>query len=89
MLAVSPVIAGRAVKGPTAEMLRQLGHDVSAAGVAALYRDFVDIFLLDALDGDQCARVASLGISPRPAPLLMDDPPARVALARRLLEMIP
>jgi LPPG:FO 2-phospho-L-lactate transferase len=47
VVAITPIIGGKALKGPAADMLRDLGHEVSARGVAEMYRDFVDIFLLD------------------------------------------
>ena len=48
--AVSPIIAGRAVKGPTAKMMAELGLDVSAAGVAARYGDLLDGYVVDHAD---------------------------------------
>ena len=50
VVAVSPVIGGQAVKGPTAKMMRELGLPVSAAGVAEHYRGLLDGFVLDAAD---------------------------------------
>ncbi len=46
--AVSPIIGGRALKGPADRMLASLGHEVSALGVARLYADLCDVFVLDA-----------------------------------------
>jgi LPPG:FO 2-phospho-L-lactate transferase len=89
VLAVSPVIAGQAVKGPTAAMLGQLGHEVSASAIAALYSDFVDVFVLDTQDSHLADQVASFGPAARIAPTLMDSQAARVQLALRIVEMIP
>jgi LPPG:FO 2-phospho-L-lactate transferase len=50
VIAVSPVIGGRAVKGPTAKMLRELGLEVSAAEVARHYREFLDGYIIDDAD---------------------------------------
>lgn len=50
VVGITPIIGGRALKGPTADMLRDLGHEVSATGVAGIYRDFVDIFVVDEAD---------------------------------------
>ncbi len=50
--AISPIIGGEAVKGPAAAILGSLGHDVSALGVARLYQDLVDVFVLDEQDAD-------------------------------------
>ena len=46
--AVSPIVGGKALKGPADRMLVALGHESSASGVARLYADLVDIFVLDA-----------------------------------------
>jgi len=62
VIAVTPIIAGRALKGPAAEMLRDLGHEVSAKGVATMYRDFVDAFLLDEADAAILDDVRVLGM---------------------------
>ncbi len=61
-VAVSPIIGGRALKGPADRMLAGLGHEVSAFGVAALYRDLLTGFVLDSEDADQAERVAALGM---------------------------
>lgn len=57
VVAVSPVIGGQAVKGPTAKMMRELGLPVSAAGVAAHYRGLLDGFVLDDADAALAATV--------------------------------
>ena len=49
-VAVTPIVGGQAIKGPAAKMLAELGHDVSALGVARYYKDWVDGFVLDAQD---------------------------------------
>lgn len=50
--AISPIVGGKALKGPAAAMLESLGHDVSALGVARLYRDLIDVFVVDRQDAD-------------------------------------
>ena len=50
VIAVSPIIGGRAVKGPTAKMLAELGSPVSALAVARRYRDLIDGYIIDAAD---------------------------------------
>jgi LPPG:FO 2-phospho-L-lactate transferase len=85
--AVSPIIGGRALKGPAADMMRQLGKEVSATSVAALYRDFLDIFLLDSADEALAPDIAALGLSARSAPTVMDTPEACVQVAARVMEI--
>jgi LPPG:FO 2-phospho-L-lactate transferase len=50
VIAVSPVIGGKAIKGPTAKMLHELGLEVSAAGVARHYQEFLDGYIIDEAD---------------------------------------
>ena len=51
VIAVSPIVGGRAIKGPTAKMMEELGLDVTAAAVAAYYGDLLDGFVVDDDDG--------------------------------------
>src|SRR5207247_8550079 len=60
--AISPIVGGRALKGPAARMMKSLGMRVSALGVAVLYRDFVDVFVLDRADAEQATGVGKLGM---------------------------
>jgi LPPG:FO 2-phospho-L-lactate transferase len=82
VVAVSPIIGGKAVKGPTAKMMEELGLPVDAASVARHYRDFVDIYIADETDRDA---VAGLDIPVVLAPTLMVTMEDREELARRAL----
>src|SRR5439155_18376897 len=62
--AVSPIVAGAPIKGPLHRMLRGLGHEVSPVGVARLYADIADIFVLDQRDAPLAPQVAALGLRP-------------------------
>lgn len=61
IVAVSPIVGGRALKGPAAQMLATLGHEVSALGVARLYADLVDGMVIDAADRDLTVDIERLG----------------------------
>jgi LPPG:FO 2-phospho-L-lactate transferase len=86
VLAVSPIVAGRALKGPADRMLVSLGHESSALGVARLYRDVADRFVLDEADAGQAEAVRELGLDPIVLPTIMRTDADRAALARRLAE---
>jgi LPPG:FO 2-phospho-L-lactate transferase len=62
VLAVSPLVAGVALKGPADRLLRDLGHEPSALGVARHYRDLVGTFVLDDLDASLRDEVEALGM---------------------------
>src|SRR6516162_8554101 len=83
VVAVSPIIGGSAVKGPTAKMMGELGIKPSAAEVAKLYGDLLDGYVMDIGDAEEAAHVA-----PRVtlAPTLMTNLAEREELARIVLE---
>lgn len=87
-IAVSPIVGGRALKGPADRMLAGLGHDVSPFGVAALYRDFLDGFVLDQADADAAGRIADLGLRTLTAQTVMGDADDRRRLAREILAFV-
>ncbi len=59
---ISPIIAGDVVKGPAARMLRTLGHEVSALGVARIYADILDCFVIDEQDAALRPAIEALGL---------------------------
>ncbi len=81
-VAVSPIIGGRALKGPADVMLASLGFESSALGVARLYEGLVDIFVLDEVDAHLAPQIADLGMRPLVAPTIMTTPEDSRTLAR-------
>jgi len=86
--AISPIVAGRALKGPTARMMEGLGMEASAFAVAELYRDFVDFFVLDQQDAILSGRVEALGIKPVVTDTVMASAVVKKELARATLRAI-
>ena len=82
VVAVSPIIAGKAVKGPTAKMMAELGLPVDAAAVARHYRDILDLYIADEEDA---AAVAGLDVPVVLARTLMQSLADREALARTVI----
>ena len=85
-VAVSGIIGGRAVKGPADRMLRSLGHEVSALGVARQYTGVADVFVLDRVDQALAPSVEALGLRVVVTDTLMTDDAARERLARVVLD---
>ncbi len=85
MAAVSPIIGGRALKGPADRMLASLGHEASALGVARLYTGLCDVFVLDQVDADLAPAVAALGLRPLVTDTIMTDDTSRARLAGEVL----
>jgi LPPG:FO 2-phospho-L-lactate transferase len=84
-VAVSPIIGGRALKGPADRMLASLGHEVSAVGVARIYAGLVDRFVLDEVDAALAPAVAGLGMGATTLPTVMRTDADRAALASALM----
>jgi LPPG:FO 2-phospho-L-lactate transferase len=80
--AISPIVGGRAIKGPAAKMMKSLHLRASAMEVAKLYTDFVGVFVLDEADRKQAAQVEALGIRPVVTDTIMRGLRERKALAR-------
>jgi LPPG:FO 2-phospho-L-lactate transferase len=80
-IAVTPIIAGAAVKGPTAKIFAELNLPVDAIEVARQYAGLIDAFVLDTADANLAPDVRALGIEPIVAPTLMKSLEDRVALA--------
>jgi LPPG:FO 2-phospho-L-lactate transferase len=85
---ISPLIGGATVKGPAARMLSQLGYEPSAAGVAAVYRDIMDVWLIDTLDRGLTGQIASYGMRTIVADALMRGRRGEARLARELLRRV-
>lgn len=84
-VAVSPIIGGRALKGPADRMLTSLGHESSALGVARLYADLIDVFVLDETDAVLAPAVTALGVRAAVLPTVMGEGDGRADLARAIL----
>jgi LPPG:FO 2-phospho-L-lactate transferase len=82
VVAISPIVGGRAVKGPAARMMKSMGHDASATAVAAMYRDFVEVFVLDRTDARLAPDVEALGMRAIVTNTIMSGVAQRKALAR-------
>ncbi|MCJ7710978.1 MAG: 2-phospho-L-lactate transferase [Chloroflexi bacterium] len=85
VVAVSPIIGGKALKGPADRMLASLGFESSALGVARLYADLCDIFVLDTVDAGLAESVAGLGMLPVVTDTIMTDDASRARLATEVL----
>ena len=84
-VAVSPILGGRAVKGPAAKMFAELGFEPSALNVARRYRDLLRGFVLDGVGTGQVNAVEALGMRAAAFPTLMPGLDERAAVARRVL----
>jgi LPPG:FO 2-phospho-L-lactate transferase len=82
--AISPLVGGKALRGPLAEMMASLGHQPGAAGVRALYGDLVSVFVLDTHDAALADEIPGAVV----CDTVMVSPERRTEVGRGLLEAI-
>ena len=82
VVAISPIIAGAALKGPADRLLVELGHEASVVGVARLYADVAATLVVDVADASLAGDVEAAGMRCVVAPTIMHGPAEAAALAR-------
>jgi len=88
VVAISPIIGGRTVKGPADRMMASLGMTPTAAGVAAAYADFLDVLVIDDQDRDLAPEIKRTGVRCVVAPTIMRGPAEKRALAQTVLAAV-
>jgi LPPG:FO 2-phospho-L-lactate transferase len=88
LVAVSPIVQGATLKGPADKLMRALGYEASALGVARYYGELLDGFILDSLDRALQEPVHGMGIGVRAVNTIMSGPEERRALATAVLQML-
>ena len=85
MVAVSPIVAGSALKGPAERMLRELGHEPTVVGVARLYRDIAATLVVDDADAAEVDAVEAEGMACVVTPTVMTNVEVATDLCRTIL----
>ena len=86
-IAVSPIVGGKALKGPADRMLATLGHEVSSLGVARIYAGLIDLLVIDDVDAELVPAIEALGIRTLVTGTIMGGPEDRERLAREILDV--
>ena len=89
VVAVSPLIGGRAVKGPAEAMFQSLAGGTGAAQVTDCYNGLIGALVIDEADADDAAAVAERGVRPLVTRTLMSEPDARAELVETVLGLVP
>jgi LPPG:FO 2-phospho-L-lactate transferase len=87
-VAVSPIVAGAALKGPADRLMVDLGHESSVVGVARLYREIASVLVVDDADAASGAEVEAEGMGCVATPTVMSTPEVATALARTVLAAV-
>ena len=83
-LAVSPIVGGKALKGPAAKIMSELGYEVSAVGIASYYRNLVDTLVIDEADRELAPSIEALGLSTHTTGTVMLTLEDKISLAREI-----
>lgn len=86
VVAVSPIVGGRALKGPTAKMMTELSLDTDTEAIARYYGDLLDGFVIDGGDADRAGAVRALGVETLVTETVMQSLDDRIVLARAVLD---
>jgi len=88
VVAVSPIVGGRPIKGPADKLMHGLGLEVSAYSVAKLYCEFLDVFVIDQVDRREKKRIEGLGLNVVATNTIMKNLEDKVHLARVTLKAV-
>jgi LPPG:FO 2-phospho-L-lactate transferase len=88
VVAISPIVAGAAIKGPADRMLAELGHEASVVGVARLYAPLAATLIIDVADAKLAGAVEAEGLTCVVAPTMMTGPLEAAALAKVALGVV-
>lgn len=82
---VCPIVGGKAIKGPTAKLMQEMGLDSSALEIARHYASFADLFVIDEADRSLVREIEALGMKVLVTNSIMDSRAARIRLARDVI----
>jgi len=88
VVAVTPIVGGKPIKGPADKLMRGVGLKVSAVQVAELYRDFLDVFIIDSSDRELKTEIEKLGIQVVCANTVMRTHDDKISLAKVAIEAL-
>ncbi|MDP2727051.1 MAG: 2-phospho-L-lactate transferase [Dehalococcoidia bacterium] len=88
IVAVSPLVGGKALRGPLDKLLEDLGYPTTQATIARFYSDFLDGLVIDEMDAAEAPQVEALGMSTLVTNTVMSKVASRKDLARQLLDFV-
>lgn len=88
IVAISPIVGGTPIKGPADKLMRGLGIEVSAVGVARVYRDIIDVFIIDNVDKDLKSRIEELEVEVFITDTIMKTLEDKIRLAKEALNCL-
>jgi len=88
VVAISPIVGGKPIKGPADKLMRGVGLKVSAVQVAELYKDFLDVFIIDSIDKELKSEIEKLGVRVVCTNTIMRTEDDKISLAKVAIEAL-
>jgi len=88
IVAISPIVGGTPIKGPADKLMRGLGIKVSALGVAKIYRNFLDVLIIDNVDRDLKPKIEEIGIKVHVTDTIMRTLESKIKLAKETFKLL-
>jgi LPPG:FO 2-phospho-L-lactate transferase len=88
IVAISPIIGNQAVKGPAAKLFYDFGLEPSAIGIARLYKDLIDMLVLDSKNITEVSKIHEMGINTFVTDIMMNDNNAKIRLASEVINLL-
>ncbi len=88
VVAVAPIVGDKAIKGPTAKIMNELGLPITAVSVARHYHNLIDGFVLDQVDASSADEIRALGMTVKVTNTIMNDLDERRLLASAVLDLV-
>jgi LPPG:FO 2-phospho-L-lactate transferase len=85
-VAISPLVGGKALKGPADRLLSELGYEVTQKSIATIYNPIASSLLIDTIDADQAPAIAATGMTPIVTNTIMSDLLTTKSLAQTALQ---
>jgi len=86
VIAISPIVGGKAIKGPTAKLMRETGMEPSSLSIAEHYRDIIDGLIIDNQDSAQQDAIEAMGIKVKVCNTVMNSLADKILLAEHTLD---
>lgn len=87
-IAISPIVGGKAIKGPAAKMMTELGEEPSCVSVASGYTGLIDVLFIDQIDEKQAGKISELGVRPIITNTVMETLDDKVRLANEIINLL-
>ena len=85
---ISPIVNAKSLKGPTAKMMQELGHEISVKTIAEFYKKYAKRIFVDTSDNDSASHLSSLGYEVYPTNLIMNNTQSKNKLAKEIIKVL-